>query len=115
MDRRYRENQFGDGSGAIKGRAQLQDRLVNQYLAQARRMNNQAQSYGGSTGRPGGVYGAEAAPTSRIVSSLRGVDQRDRNAIFDIAGAASVGSRGGFSASRGWKAEGLGVKPRPTT
>lgn len=116
MDRRYRENQLDGGAPAPGGRIAQRERLVEQYLSQARAQNRKAQSFGGSTGRAGGFYGADAPTQSAVVSSLRGADTREQRSIFDQAGGKSLGlSKSGFGASRSWRAESLDVKPRGTT
>lgn len=115
MDRRYRENQLTEGVGAPGGRAQGRERLVASYLSQAKAVNRQAQSYGGSIGQPGGFYGSEAMPQRQMVSSARGADVRSKKAVFEQVGGRSMGmGHAGFGASRSWFAEGIYTKPKAT-
>lgn len=96
MDRRYREFRFGNGIRArdTEGRS---DAIVRSHLARARRENQQAQRYGGSTG------GVSSAGGGINVITGRAANIKDAREIFRTEGSGSFGGRANLAELRGFR------------
>lgn len=123
MDRRYREAQLSDTRGPLgqgqrgipSSQVSRREALVRQYLAQARKANSQAQSYGGSTGRPGGFYGSEAMSQRQVVAATRGAEAQDRRRIFEQEGSPRSEAQLAYPGGRSVVAEARGYGKPPAT
>jgi hypothetical protein len=96
MDRRYREFRFDNGVRAADTGARG-DSIVRAYLARARRANQQAQRYGGSTG------GASSIGGSGGVLIERNSDVKDAREIFRKEGSGTFGARANLAEVRGFR------------
>jgi hypothetical protein len=78
-----------NGTRASSTRQDRSDRLVRQYLGQARKQNHDSQSYGGSTG------GGKSFNPGQGIETLaaRGKEIGSANQIFKEAGSGSLGAR----------------------
>lgn len=76
MDLRYRETKGIRGALRLGPNERRRDALVRNYLAQARRLNHQAQAYGGSTG---GI----SSSTPPFQQGLRAAGYRDQRKLFE--------------------------------
>lgn len=104
MDRRYSQSRFYDGT-----RARNTDRgeaLSRRYLERARRINNSAQTYGGSAPRGG----QSSTPQQGLAMLLeRAQSSRDQRRVFDQVGSGSLGARAEIKRSRLLEDAGGGV------
>lgn len=99
MDRRYSANRFYDGTRARGSRREQGNALVRSYLAQARRIASDSQSYGGSTG------GSQSADGGRGLNTLltRNEILKDERETFRQAGSGSLGGRAAAAEIRGYR------------
>lgn len=91
MDRRYSQARFYNGTPASNASSERADALVRRSLGVARRLNNSAQSYGGSTGGASSAAGYSAGPS---VAAARGTELTDARQIYKTYGSGALGSAG---------------------
>lgn len=97
MDRRYRETRTTEGVRASTAQLEQGERLVRQYLANARAQNAALQSYGGSTGGISSAGGGELAAANRNLSL------KEMRQIFRDEGSAELGARAMLAEIRGYR------------
>ena len=78
------------GNSSAPYRYRKKDALVRNYLAQARRYNSNAQSYGGSTG---GRKSLDARGRGITNMSQRSAQQAEKGKVFEEAGRGALGAR----------------------
>lgn len=99
MDRRYTANRFYDGTRASAAEGQRGAALIRSYLAQARRANAAAQSYGGSTG------GSQTAGGGGGLNTLLNRNEilKEERETFRQQGSGILGARAVSAESRGYR------------
>jgi len=96
MDRRYSEFRFYGGVRAVDTGARS-EAIIRSNLARARRANQQAQSYGGSTGGSSSVGGGNS------VLIGRNANIKDAREIFRKEGSGALGARANLAEVRGFR------------
>jgi hypothetical protein len=96
MDRRYKEFRFDNGIRAADTSAR-RDAIVRSSLAKARQFNQQAQSYGGSTGGVSSIGGGSG------VLAGRNATIKDAREVFRTEGSGSFGGRANLAELRGFR------------
>lgn len=97
MDRRYSAMRFYDGTRASTVDDRRGEALVRTHLARARRMNSDAQSYGGSTGGLSSIGGG-GLQTLLTRNAL----VKEERETFREEGSGRLGARALSAEARGY-------------
>jgi hypothetical protein len=99
MDRRYTQARFYNGERASGGPTARGEALARSYLAEARRINANAQSFGGSTG---GYKSMDGAPGLNTLLARNEIIKDERE-VFRQYGSGELGGRSSLAEVRGYR------------